>query len=214
MTATRSESAVTPRALSWALLSGLLAGVVAKAADESGLSWAADLGSYPAAWVLAVALVGRTAPTVGAAAVRAAVFFAAMTLAYYAWAAWVLGFGWSPLLPAWLVLSATAVAATAAGCWWATRRAGLLPGAVVALTAGVTLAGGEAAALLWTLTGGAGPGFRTAHPVQGWVDAVVAVVLVAVLPRSGRTRLWALVLLAPATWLAARGLEVLAQLLG
>jgi len=40
---------------------GVLAGVAAKAADESGWRWAADLGSYPAAWVLAVAVIGRSA---------------------------------------------------------------------------------------------------------------------------------------------------------
>jgi hypothetical protein len=38
--------------------------------------------------------------------------------------------------------------------------------------------------------------------------------LVAVLPRDARTRLWAAVLLAPATWLAGRGLAVLTALLG
>ena len=52
-----------PAAALWLLpgvaLLGVLAGVAAKAADESGLRWAADLGSYPAAWVLAVALLGR-----------------------------------------------------------------------------------------------------------------------------------------------------------
>jgi hypothetical protein len=41
---------------------GLVAGALAKAADESGSRWAADLGSYPAAWVLAVALLGGAAP--------------------------------------------------------------------------------------------------------------------------------------------------------
>jgi hypothetical protein len=45
-------------------------------------------------------------------------------------------------------------------------------------------------------------------------DVAVAVVLVAVLPRDARTRLWAAVLLVPATWLAGRGLAVLAALLG
>ncbi|TFV44632.1 hypothetical protein [Blastococcus sp. TF02A-35] len=44
-----------------AALAGVLAGVAAKAADESGWQWAADLGTYPAAWVLAVALLGRCA---------------------------------------------------------------------------------------------------------------------------------------------------------
>jgi len=36
----------------------------------------------------------------------------------------------------------------------------------------------------------------------------------SVLPRHGRTRLWAPALLLPATWLAGRGLAVLAALLG
>ena len=101
---------------------GVLAGIAAKAADESGMTWAADLGTYPAAWVLAVALIGRYAPTLLLAAVRAAVFFAAMTVAYYTWAAVVLNFGWSSLLVPWLVLSSTAVAGAAVTAWWGTRR--------------------------------------------------------------------------------------------
>ncbi|MCW2531580.1 MAG: hypothetical protein JWP62_1150 [Blastococcus sp.] len=54
-------------------LLGALAGISAKAADESGWRWAADLGSYPAARVLAVALLGRFAPTWRAAALVTAV---------------------------------------------------------------------------------------------------------------------------------------------
>ncbi len=181
---------------------GLLAGGLAKAADESGLRWAADLGSYPAAWVLTVALLGRAAPTVRAAGARSAAFFAAMSVAYYAWAALVLGFGWNRLLVAWLLLSATAVPAVAAAVQWATRRPGPLPGALLAGAAGIVLAGGA------VLTDAA------AHPVQAVADVVTAAALVAVLPRHGRTRLWALVLLVPATWLAGRGLDLLAALLG
>jgi hypothetical protein len=181
---------------------GLLAGVLAKAADESDLRWAADLGSYPAAWVLAVALLGRAAPTVHAAAARSAASFAAMSVAYYAWAALVLGFGWNRLLVAWLLLSATAVPAVAAAVRWAARRPGPLPGALLAGAAGIVLAGGAVLA-------DAG-----ARPVQVVADVAVAAVLVAVLPRDARTRLWAAVLLVPATWLAGRGLAVLAALLG
>jgi hypothetical protein len=182
---------------------GLVAGALAKAADESWPGWAADLGSYPAAWVLAVALLGRAAPTVRAAGVRSAVFFAAMSVAYYAWAALVLGFGWHHrLLVAWLLLSATAVPAVAAAVQWATRRPGPLPGALLAGAAGIVLAGGAVLA------------DAAAHPVQAVADVVVAAVLVAVLPRHGRTRLWAPALLLPATWLAGRGLAVLAALLG
>jgi hypothetical protein len=62
------------------------------------------------------------------------------------------------------------------------------------------------------LAGGALLGDAGAHPVQAAAD--VAAALAAVLPRHGRTRLWALVLFAPATWAAGRGLDVLASLLG
>ena len=90
---------------------------------------------------LAVALIGWSAPGPGAAALRSAAFFAAMTVGYYGWAALVLGFGWSPRLPvAWLVLSATAVPAVGVGVHWATRRSGALPGALLALAAGIPLA--------------------------------------------------------------------------
>ncbi|WP_113800437.1 DUF6518 family protein [Blastococcus sp. TF02-8] len=191
-------------ALALSAVTGVLAGVAAKAADESGWQAAADLGTYPAAWVLAVVLVGRSAPTAVAAAARAAVFFAAMTLAYYAYAAWVLHFGWSRLLPVWLVLSATAVAVTAAGSWWATRRSGPLPGAGLALAGGIALAGGAFLPLWRRLTGTAAEGELLLHPVQGVVDGVVAVLLVAMLPRHLTTRLWGLALLAPMTWLALR----------
>ncbi|MCA0144364.1 DUF6518 family protein [Blastococcus sp. LR1] len=186
------------------LLAGVLAGVAAKAADESGWRWAADLGTFPAAWVLAVALIGRCAPTVVAAAVRAAVFFASMTLAYYCYAAWVLHFGWNRLLPVWLLLSATTVAATAAGVRWAARRSGPLPAAGWSLAAGIVLAGGQFLPLWRRVTGTAARGEVLIHPVQGVVDAVVALVLVLVLPRDLPTRIWALVLLAPMTWLALR----------
>ena len=178
------------------------AGIAAKAGDESGWRWAADLGSWPAAWVLAVALIGWRAPTVRAAAVRAGVFFAAMTVAYYAWAAVVLHFGWNVrLLVAWLVLSATAVPLTAAGAHSATRRTGWLPAALLALAAGITLGGGA--------LGDAGD-----HPVQAVVDVLVAGVLVVVLPRDGRTRLGASLLTLPLTWVAAQLLDVLRAVLG
>ena len=52
------------------------------------------------------------------------------------------------------------------------------------------------------------------HPVQAVVDVVVAGVLVVVPPRDGRTRLLAVVLTAPLTWLAAQLLDVLRAVLG
>ncbi len=195
-----SPGTAGPRTLGLTAVLGVLAGVVAKAADESGLTWAADLGSYPALWVLAVALVGRAAPTARAAAARAALFFAAMTLAYYAWAALVLGFGWNRLLPAWLVLSATAVAGVAAAVQVAARRSGLLPAAVSAAAAGIVLGGGAL---------GGPPG----HAVQAVADVAVVAVLLAVVPRDRRTRLTALLVVLPAAWVAARGLDLLRAVL-
>jgi hypothetical protein len=181
---------------------GVLAGIAAKAGDESGWRWAADLGSDPAAWVLAVALIGRYAPTAALAALRAAVFFAAMTVAYYGWAVGVLGFGYEPdLVVAWLGLSATAVAVFAAGTRWATRRSGVLPGAVLALVAGTVLAGG-AVRRLWLWADGS-VASELANPVQAVVEIAAVLVVVVVLPTYTRTRLWALALTLPMWWLAS-----------
>jgi hypothetical protein len=189
-----------PVALPALVAFGVLAGVLAKAADESGWGWAADLGSFPAAWVLTVALLGRFAPSGRAAVVRAAVFFAAMSIAYYAWAAEVLAFGWNrELLGAWLALSCTAVPATALAAWWASRRPGVLPGALLAVLAAIALGGGVVRQQ-WGIWTGAQP-YLTAQPVQAAVDLVVTLVLVAALPQHLRTRLWAVALTVPLVWL-------------
>ncbi len=186
---------------------GVLAGVAAKAADESGLAWAATLGSDPPAWVLAVALIGRFAPAPGRAAGRAAVFFAAMTVAYYTWAVWVLGFGYRPaLVLAWLALSATAVTGVAAATWWATRRPGPVAGAAVALVAGIAPVGGALRGLyLWW--DGAYPA-AALQPVQAAVEVIVVLVLTLLLPRHRSTRAWAVVLVLPMWWLADQLIDV------
>ncbi|MCZ2836667.1 DUF6518 family protein [Modestobacter sp. VKM Ac-2985] len=208
MTATTEATARRKAPLLLATAAGAVAGVAAKAGDESGWRWAADLGTYPAAWVLVVALIGWRAPTVPAAAARAGVFFAAMTVAYYAWAALVLDFGWSArLLVAWLLLSATAVPATGAAVHWATHRSGRLPGALLGVPAGLVLGSG-AARQLWLQW--VQPGLELPdRPVQVVAELVTAVVLVAVLPRDSRTRLWAGALAVPAVWLAPRALDLL-----
>jgi hypothetical protein len=179
---------------------GVLAGIAAKAADETHWDWAADLGSFPAAWVLTVALLGRFAPSWRAAALRSAVFFAAMSIAYYAWAAEVLDCGWNGrLLGEWLVVSLTAVPATALAAWWASRRAGVLPGALLAVLAAIALGGGVVRQQLGIWTGS--QPYLMAQPVQAAVDIVVALVLVLVLPQHRRTRLWAVAFTVPAVWL-------------
>src|SRR4051794_11737415 len=205
-TGTTGTAATAPHATTTAGLPpvGVLAGVAAKAADESSWTWAADLGTYPAAWVLAVALIGRQAPGPLAAAVRSAVFFAAMSVAYYAWAALVLGFGWTWLLGAWLVLSATAVPATAVAAQWATRRPGPLAGLLMAAGAGLVLGSGGAQRLWYWLT----ESWQGPHLTQGVVDVLVALALILLLPRHRSTRGWAAVLVLPMAWLADRGLDL------
>jgi Family of unknown function (DUF6518) len=205
-------TAAPPRHRVAALLAvvGALAGIAAKAADESPWSWAADLGTFPAAWVLAVAVIGRQAPGPLAAALRASAFFAAMSVAYYAWAALVLGFGWTWLLGAWLVLSATAVPAAAVAAQWATRRPGAAAGLLVAAAAGLVLGSGGALRLWYRLTGT----WQGPHVVQGVVDVLVALALVLLLPRHRSTRVWAVVLALPMAWLAGRGLDVFYAVVG
>ncbi len=186
---------------------GVLTGIAAKAADESGVDWAADLGSDPPAWVLAVALIGRFAPTLPMAAARAATFFAAMTLAYYGWAVGVLGFGYDPgLVVAWLVLSATAVAAVAAVSWWAMRRPGVVAGACVGLIAGTALVGGALHLLFLWWDGAAVE--AVLQPVQMVVELVAVLVIALVLPLHRSTRGWALALTLPLWWLARLLIDV------
>ena len=189
-----------PMALPALAALGVLAGVLAKIADESSWRWAADLGSFPAAWVLTVTLLGRFAPSWRAAGLRAAVFFVAMSIAYYAWAAEVLDWGWNrQLLGSWLVLSVTAVPATGLAAWWASRRPGVLPGALLAVLAAIAFGGGVVRQQIGIWTGS--QPYLMAQPVQAAVDIVVALVLVLGLPQHWRTRLWAVALTVPVVWL-------------
>ena len=197
---TRETADRRPMALPALAALGVLAGVLAKIADESSWRWAADLGSFPAAWVLTVALLGRFAPSWRAAGLRAAVFFAAMSIAYYAWAAEVLDWGWNrQLLGSWLVLSVTAVPATGLAVWWASRRPGVLPGALLAFLAAIAFGGGVVRQQIGIWTGS--QPYLMAQPVQAAVDIVVALVLVLGLPQHWRTRLWAVALTVPVVWL-------------
>nr|MDQ3344617.1 hypothetical protein [Actinomycetota bacterium] len=127
---------------------GFAAGVVAKAADESGIGWASDLGTHPAIWVAALAVIARFAPTVRWATLRAVGFFVVMCLGYYGWAVVALGFGSGPALTRflvlWLAMSVTAVPVAAAGMHLAYARDGPVPGAAVASVAGLALLTGGA----------------------------------------------------------------------
>ncbi|WP_187279740.1 hypothetical protein [Quadrisphaera setariae] len=189
-----------PRAAVLLGLGGALAGVVAKAADASPWRWAEDLGHHPAAWLLAVAAVARLSPTAGSAAARSAVFFAAMTAAYYGWADLAQGAGpgvWRLAL-VWWVLSATAVPAYALAVRAAAssqdsaggRHRAPLAGAALALAGGLALAEGA----------------MPDRPVQLVVSVVVALAITTAVPVQRLTRVWALALLAPGALLATAAL--------
>jgi hypothetical protein len=79
-------------ALAGSLLLGAVAGVSARVADESGVGWLSDLGTFDAIWVLAIVLIGRFALTPAEAALRAGLFFVALGIGYYAWTTFVHGF--------------------------------------------------------------------------------------------------------------------------
>ncbi len=180
---------------------GALAGIAARIADASGAPWAADLGSSPAVWVLAVGLLGRFAPTWASAALRSAVFFAAQAVAYYAWAQALGSAGSAPagILLASLLLVPAIASAAAAAMWWAGRHPALLSGLVFGAAAALVLVGGQASrqAAIWS---GAQP-YLLARPVQAGIDVLVALLIVVGLPRHGRTRLWALASVVPLAWL-------------
>jgi len=177
---------------------GVVAGVAAEAFHRS-VGWGAAQGSFTAASVLAVALVGRLAPRGSAAVLRSVVFYAAMSIAVCVSAAELFDVGWNfRQLAAWLFLSATVVPALALALWWATQRAGLLPGALVAVPTAFVLAGGAVWWQIEVMTG------RQPHlvdrPVQAAFEAVTALVLLLALPRHASTRVWAVVLAVPFTW--------------
>jgi hypothetical protein len=172
-------------------LAGVAAGVAAKAADESTIHWASDLGTYPAVWILVIALIGRFAPTGGWAAARGVAFFVAMTLSYYAWSVFVLGFGIDRWLSIWAVLAVTAVPLLAVAVWWASRETGIHRAAVMAGMAGIALADGTVHRLWLMLLGDLPAGFPV-RPFQALFNVLAALVIAGCLPVHRRARAWAL----------------------
>jgi hypothetical protein len=129
---------------------------------------------------------------------RAAVFILAMCVAYYAWAEFVHGFiGSMPWLLTRSVLGATLVPLTAAAIWWATRRRGIGPGAVVTLITAAAFADGRLYQYLLLWAGILRADFPAFRPVQAAFSLAVALLVAGVLPAERLTRAWALVLTIP-----------------
>jgi hypothetical protein len=197
--ATRQATEVGPARASFAVLVlGALSGVAAKVADESRVSWLSDLGTYPAVWVAALAVVARLSPSARTAALRATGFFTIMCAAYYAWSTYILGFGGSArLLVLWAAVALFVVPPLAAAVQWAFAHRGLLPGLVVAVVAATPLTDGTVWQMWWAYVLRAAPENFPLRPVQALVSVAVAVSIAGLLPRHTGTRLWAAALLVP-----------------
>ncbi len=191
---------------------GAAAGIAAKEADESGIGWLGDAGTYPALWILALALIGRQAPSPPQAALRAAIFFVTMCLAYYAWTAHLFAVpfanvGTTRYLQLWIGLSVTVVPATASMVWWASRQRGVWPGAVLAVTAGLVFTDGVLQRYWLVLAELVPQGFPQ-RPVQADIDLTVAGIIVVLLPRWRVTRWYGLLLLVPAAWVVSHLVDI------
>lgn len=174
---------------------GVACGVAAKLADGSALRWLSDAANYPAAYVLALALVARFSPTAPLAALRASAFFTSLCLAYYGWSQYVLGFLEARYLLAWSALAVTLVPAVAAVMWWASRRSGVVAGLITAAIAAVPLAEGPLRQL-W-IVHVQHVELPLLHPVQAALAVVVATVVAGLLPRRTRTRVVAVAFTLP-----------------
>lgn len=178
---------------------GVLAGIGAKVADESAIGWLADAGTYPALWVLAFAVVARSAPDAGDAAATAAAFFAAMVAGYYGWAGLVLGFPQGSEPWYWLGIAIVAVPIGALVTWWALRSSAIVAAVVVGAVASLAVVNGASLRAARALTGDLP--VTLVRPVQVVIEVVVTVVVLAVLPLQRRIRGWALAAWLPLVWL-------------
>ncbi|MBA4169731.1 MAG: hypothetical protein H0X68_04910 [Chloroflexi bacterium] len=170
---------------------GIVCGIAAKAADASEARWVNDLANSPTGSVFVLTLIGRFAFTPVDAALRSMAFFTATCLAYYGWSAYAFGFGGGPYFYLWVGLALTVVPILATGVRWACLRRGALPGLVMGTVAALTMADGAVWQLWMYYVEGLLSNDFPLHPVQAAVDLVVLFVIVGLLPRYGRTRLWA-----------------------
>ncbi|MGO3885206.1 MAG: DUF6518 family protein [Mycetocola sp.] len=184
----------TSRRITGAVLSavgGGIAGVLAKFADGAG-TWAADLTSYLAIWVVAVALIGAYAPTATQAAVRSVAAAVTMCAGYYAITAFVLHYPVGREAAVWLVLAVTAVPvcaalicrARSADRWWSAI--------LIGLCAALCVSDGAVSRVVMMLTEDTSATFdASVRPVQAVVSLLGVVVIVGCVPRSWRNRVGA-----------------------
>lgn len=186
---------------------GFAAGVAAKAVDISPVpDWLGDLGNFPTAFVLALVLIAWSAPSVLAAALRAALAFVGVCLGYYVWSSVAAGFLNRESALAWTAVSLTAVPLAAAVLRWAARRPGIFAGAALAGVGALLTTDEVLEQMWWVLTqdvAGAQADLWT-RPVQVLIQIAGLLLLLVALPPGRRSRLWALALFLPLCILADR----------
>lgn len=189
-------------------VAGAASGILAKVADELPVDGIGAVGSSLTIWILALAIIARLAPAPASAAIRGTAFFVAMCVAYYAWTALVLDYpGSGPLLAAWLGLAVTIVPATAALLRWARDRSDLVAAVIVAAVAGVVATDPSLVQSWYVATGELPPTFPVS-PVETLLTVATVAVIILWVPARRVTRLWAAVLLIPATVVAGWVLDV------
>lgn len=199
-----ARNAPPPAALAGSVVLGGLCGVGAKAADSAAVDWVSDLANYPGLYMLGLAFLAWTAGTAATAAARAALFFTALCLAYYAWSSIVLGFGGGRFLYAWTAVALTVVPLIAALLQWAFRRDGGLAGFVIGLAGAVPLADGVLRRI-WSLhVSDALDSGTSLHVPQAVLDVVITGIIVGLLPRYRKTRLASVLLVLPLALAAER----------
>jgi hypothetical protein len=180
--------------LAAALAGGALFGAAAKFADTSAITGIGDLGTYLGVWVLLATLIAAGSPSRYLAALRVGSFMVAMVITYYLVTWWLFSafplryfLTWAAAAILLAPLFAVAVASS--------RREGWLPAAAAALPIALLLA--EAFSFRWVLA---------RYWTQVLFDIAAAVMLFALLPRTGRQRVRVLAF-TPLFLLAAIGLH-------
>lgn len=192
---------------------GLSCGVAAKVGDETTWQWATDLGTYPAVWIFVAVLFGHFSHSPAAAAAGAAVFSSAAVIGYYAWAVFVLGFGFSVNYPAiWLGASVTAAPLLSAAAWFGSHQR-IPPWLFAAPIAALILSEGPLRQYWNDLTIGLPDGFPF-HPVQALVSLVLALATIGLMTRTPADRAKALVLTIPLMLVVENAIDALRSLIG
>jgi hypothetical protein len=190
-----APSAADAVRLAVVLVGGVAAGILAKAADRSTVEGVSDLGTYFGVWAVLLVIVSSWGRRADLAVVNAVAFVLAMLLGYYAYTQAIGIYVPPTLVLAWVGVAFVFVPPFAVLVHHA-RSEGWLAALGVAVPVGILVAEAYSFRLVLPL-----------HQVQFFFDAVAAVALLVVLPRSMLQRARATVLVLPCAIVAARVLD-------